>query len=89
MDGGALPVHEGVELVEEELLFGVREPAALAAGLHAAHHVLLRAGRGKGQTRTAEEPPEPIIKSRSHTHEPNTSNIRRVKPNLHPLDPGL
>lgn len=48
VDGGALPVHEGVELVEEELLFGVREPAALAAGLHAAHHVLLRAGRGKG-----------------------------------------
>lgn len=44
MDGGALPVHEGVELIQEELLFGVREPAALAPGLHAAHHVLLRAG---------------------------------------------
>lgn len=48
MDGGALPVHEGIELIEEELLFGVREPAALASSLHAAHHVLLGAGRDKG-----------------------------------------
>lgn len=47
VDGGALLLHEGVELIEEELLFGVREPAALAAGLHAAHHVLLRAGQGE------------------------------------------
>lgn len=46
VDGGALTVHEGVELIEEELLFGVRKPAALASSLHAAHHVLLRAGQG-------------------------------------------
>lgn len=48
VDGGALTVHEGIELIQEELLFGVREPAALASSLHAAHHVLLGAGRDKG-----------------------------------------
>lgn len=48
VDGGALTVHEGIELIQEELLFGVREPAALTSSLHAAHHVLLGAGRDKG-----------------------------------------
>lgn len=48
VDGGALPVHKGVELIEKELLFGVREPAALTARLHAAHHILLRVRQGKG-----------------------------------------
>lgn len=48
VDGGALTVHEGIELIQEELLFGVSQPAPLASGLHAAHHVLLRAGRKKG-----------------------------------------
>lgn len=42
VDGGALPVHEGEKLIQEQLLFRVREPAALTAGLHTAHHVLLK-----------------------------------------------
>lgn len=70
MDGGALPVHEGVELIQEELLFGVREPAALASSLHAAHHVLLR-GRGRlAQNRLEKQLPgskNPPSSSRSRT----------------------
>lgn len=42
VDGGAVTVHEAEELIQEQLLLRVREPTALAAGLHAAHHVLLR-----------------------------------------------
>lgn len=42
VDGGAVTVHETEELIQEQLLLRVREPTALAAGLHAAHHVLLR-----------------------------------------------
>lgn len=42
VDGRAVVLHEDVELIQEQLLLGVREPAALAAHLHAAHHVLLR-----------------------------------------------
>lgn len=44
VDGRALAIHEGEELVQEQLLFRVREPAALTADLHAAHHVLLEEG---------------------------------------------
>lgn len=42
VDGGAVTVHEAEELIQEQLLLRVREPTALAAGLHTAHHVLLR-----------------------------------------------
>lgn len=49
VNGRALTVHEGEELIEEELLFRVREPAALTAGLHAAHHVLLKGRRHRGK----------------------------------------
>lgn len=41
VDGGAVTVHEAEELIQEQLLLRVREPTAFAAGLHAAHHVLL------------------------------------------------
>lgn len=51
MDGRALALHEGEELIQEQLLFRVREPAALTASLHAAHHVLLR-GRIQQQEHT-------------------------------------
>lgn len=42
VDWRALSLHEGEELIQEQLLFRVREPAALTADLHAAHHILLR-----------------------------------------------
>jgi len=42
VDGRAEALHEGEELIQEQLLFRVGEPAALTADLHAAHHVLLR-----------------------------------------------
>lgn len=42
VNGRAVAVHEGEELIQEQLLLRVREPAALTAHLHAAHHVLLR-----------------------------------------------
>lgn len=42
VDGGAVTVHEAEELIQEELLLRVREPTAFTAGLHAAHHILLR-----------------------------------------------
>lgn len=42
VDGRAEAVHVGEELIQEQLLLRMREPAALTADLHAAHHVLLR-----------------------------------------------
>lgn len=42
VDGRTLAVHEDEQLIQEELLFRVGEPAAVTADLHAAHHVLLR-----------------------------------------------
>ncbi|TNN43283.1 hypothetical protein EYF80_046533 [Liparis tanakae] len=50
VDGRAEALHEGEELIQEQLLFGVGEPAALTADLHAAHHVLLR-GDGRYEER--------------------------------------
>lgn len=42
MDRRSVAVHEGEQLIEEQLLLGVREPVAVTANLHTAHHVLLR-----------------------------------------------
>lgn len=42
VDRRAVAVHEGVQLIQEQLLLRVGEPAALTADLHAAHHVLLQ-----------------------------------------------
>lgn len=42
VNGWALTVHESEELIQEQLLFRVREPAALTADLHAAHYIFLK-----------------------------------------------
>lgn len=42
VDWRSVAVHEGEQLIEEQLLLGVREPVAVTANLHAAHHILLR-----------------------------------------------
>lgn len=41
-------LHEGEELIQEQLLLWMGEPAALTADLHAAHHVLLQEEDAEG-----------------------------------------
>lgn len=55
VDGGSVVLHEDVELVQEQLLLGVGEPAALPAHLHAAHHVLLQTRNTPPSHQTADE----------------------------------
>lgn len=42
MDGRSVALHENKELIQEQLLLWMGEPAALTSDLHTAHHVLLQ-----------------------------------------------